>query len=410
MARRAWGEGSVYFDNNKSLWTWSGTYEISGIKKRKTITAKKQIDLKNKVDRFKVQIGQGLFEQSNIKLQEWVDKWLEIFVKPNVKIKTYDNYKNRLKYVTNSFGLRPLKSITTIEVQAFFNDLLLNGEQKHQGLSAESVRCIRRYLKAVFDSAIKNGIIRNNPLEGTKPPRKTKSKIVVLDERQTLVFLQVAKKGQYIYQGIKNTKFLVCNAGTEYYIRCFYNLVNLALASGMRIGELRGLTWKYINFNKNSIRVEKQIIDTSERDCVFDDPKTENSQRIIYIDEAVIQELLKYKVFQKKYADMLGDQFENNYGLCFTNTFGKPFSVSNFRQRYFNKMLAEAGIDNGFTIHCMRHTHATLLLKNGVNAKVVSQRLGHSSVNITLNIYAHVLDDMEIEAPKTWAKILKGGK
>lgn len=73
-------------------------------------------------------------------------------------------------------------------------------------------------------------------------------------------------------------------------------------------------------------------------------------------------------------------------------------------------MLAEAGIDNGFTIHCMRHTHATLLLKNGVNAKVVSQRLGHSSVNVTLNIYAHVLDDMEIEAPKTWAKILKGGK
>ena len=216
MARRAWGEGSTYYNKTSKRWVWSGTYDFNGIKKRKTLTAATQIDLKNKVERFKIQIGEGAFDQSNIKLKEWVEKWLDIFIRPNVKIKTYDNYKNRLKYIVEVFGSRQLKSISTIEIQSLLNDLLLAGGKEKQGLSAESIRCIRRYLKAVLDSAVKNGLVRSNPVEGTKPPRKTKNKIVVMNEQQTLNFLKVAQNGKYIYQGIKNPKFLTCNAGTEY--------------------------------------------------------------------------------------------------------------------------------------------------------------------------------------------------
>ena len=170
MARRAWGEGSTYYNKTSKRWVWSGTYDFNGIKKRKTLTAAKQIDLKNKVERFKIQIGEGAFDQSNIKLKEWVEKWLDIFIRPNVKIKTYDNYKNRLKYIVEVFGSRQLKSISTIEIQSLLNDLLLAGGKEKQGLSAESIRCIRRYLKAVLDSAVKNGLVRSNPVEGTKPP------------------------------------------------------------------------------------------------------------------------------------------------------------------------------------------------------------------------------------------------
>ena len=116
----------------------------------------------------------------------------------------------------------------------------------------------------------------------------------------------------------------------------------------------------------------------------------------------------EFKAYQQNYADMLGDKFINEHNLCFTNIWGKPFSVSNFRRRYFVKMLQAAGIDSNFTIHSMRHTHATLLLKNNINAKVVSERLGHSSVNVTLNIYAHVLESMEQTAPNMWGQILQG--
>lgn len=108
-----------------------------------------------------------------------------------------------------------------------------------------------------------------------------------------------------------------------------------------------------------------------------------------------------------EYANFLGDLYRNKFGLVFTNIFGNPINLTNFRKRYFNKMLEAARIKKGFTIHSMRHTHATLLLKKGVNIKVVSERLGHSSATVTMNIYAHVLESMEQTAPSVWALILK---
>lgn len=153
------------------------------------------------------------------------------------------------------------------------------------------------------------------------------------------------------------------------------------------------------------MQVKNQIVKTADDD-IFDEPKTEKSKRKIAIDDATLNALKDYKNYQLAYEAMLGDKFNNEFNLCFTNTWGKPFDLSNFRDRYFRKMLLAAEVKNGFTPHCMRHTHATLLLKHGVNIKVVSERLGHSSVTVTLNIYAHVLESMEETAPSTWAQIM----
>ena len=405
-SRRSWGEGSIYYAPIKEVWVWEGNYTINGIKKRKSFTAKTRKELKKKFEKFKASDDKELLLLNKITLKEWIEKWLEIFVKPTVKIKTYDNYKQRLQYAIVALGTIKLKDLTGIVLQEFFNQLLIGGGKNDQGLAPESVRRIRTYLKITLDSAIKNKIITENPVDGTKAPKKTKKKPVVLTEMQTAAFLETARSGQYIYHGIKNPKFLNHNAGTDYYINSFYNLVNLAFATGMRIGELRGLSWSNVNFAKKIVMVKTQIIDSSEQDCQFDDPKTEKSERSISVDSETMKELLDFMDYQKKYADNLGDQYDNQYDLCFTNTFGKPFSASNFRKRYFSKMVAAAEISEKFTIHCMRHTHATLLLKNGVNPKVVSERLGHSSVIVTLNIYAHVLEEMEEEAPNVWESIM----
>ena len=139
---------------------------------------------------------------------------------------------------------------------------------------------------------------------------------------------------------------------------------------------------------------------------MYDDPKTYHSTRTIGIDKAVLDELREFKDYQNQYAELLGDRFLNEHNLIFTNTFGKPVSYTNFRKRCFLKMIAAAGISSRFTIHCMRHTHATLLLKAGVNISVVSKRLGHSSTTVTLNIYAHVLEEMEKTAADAWGKLL----
>lgn len=408
MARRSWGEGSLFFDNTNKLWTWRGSYYINGEKKKKTLTAVRQVDLKRKIDKFKLELKDGLIVNFNMTVEKWINQWLDIIVKPSVKQRTYENYKERLGYFVDVYGKRQLRSLSSLEIQNFFNNLHLNGGIKNQGIAVESVNCCRRYLKAAYAAAIKNKIVSDNPVEGTRPLRKVKNRITVMTEIDVIRFLDIAKKGDYIYSGVENPNYIKKNIAAEYYVKEFYNLVNLALATGMRIGELRGLDWKSINFSKKYIHVKQQIIKTAETDNFFDEPKTLHSNRKISVDDNVLKSMKEFKAYQQNYADMLGDKFINEHNLCFTNIWGRPFSVSNFRRRYFVKMLNAAGIDSKFTIHSMRHTHATLLLKNNINVKVVSERLGHSSVNVTLNIYAHVLESMEQTAPNMWGQILQG--
>ena len=127
MARRAWGEGSTFFDATKKRWTWKGTYLLNGIKKPKTLTAKRQIDLKKKVDRFKLMVDEGYYADENINIKTWIETWLDVITKPSVKKKTLDNYTDRLRYVITKFGDRKLKTLTPLELQSFFNELRLTG-------------------------------------------------------------------------------------------------------------------------------------------------------------------------------------------------------------------------------------------------------------------------------------------
>lgn len=405
MARRAWGEGSVFFDNTHECWTWRGSYLLGEVKKTKTITAKKKIDLRKKIEIFKASIEAQNFEVEKFSVKEWCLKWLEVFIKPTKKQKTYENYRERLAYVIDEIGDRNINELTSLELQNVFNKMRMDGGKNKKGLAAETVNCARRYLKAALKSAISNKLLSSNPVDGTKPQRKEKREVAALDEEQTLKLLEVCEKGDYIYWGVDNPKYMKKNIGIEYYIRSFYVLITLALATGMRISELRGLNWDNVNFTKEFIQVKGQLVTSVDLGDIFDDPKTYKSNRKIKIDKTTITILKTFRKYQKKYASILGNKYINENNLVFTNTFGKPFNQNNFNRRYFRKMLGMAGISDKFTFHCLRHTHATLLLKNGVNIKVVSERLGHSSVMVTLDIYAHVLDSMEQTAADVWGKI-----
>lgn len=406
MAKRTNGEGSIFYDRTNKCYVWRGTYiTLNGEKKQKSFRALKQVELKKKVDTFLLQVANGEYIADSITVSSWVAKWLDVIVRPSVKKSTYGLYRQKLQYVVNVFGERRLPTLNALELQSFFNELVLYGGQGQQGLSPTTVNTCRRYLRACLNDAVKNGFLKNNPVEGTKPQKKVKKEIVVMDESDVLRFLSVAKEGNYIYYGISNSKLLNYNRGTEYMITCYYNLVNLALATGMRISELRGLSWHNVVFSKRYIDIKEQLVQTTEND-VFDEPKTEKSRRKISVGAGLIDELKKFKKYQQEFAEFFGHQFQNKFNLVFTNTVGKPISLTNFRKRYFKKMLAVAGISDGFTIHSMRHTHASILLKNEVNPLVVSERLGHSSVTVTMNIYAHVLKGMEQTAPNAWEAIL----
>ena len=106
------------------------------------------------------------------------------------------------------------------------------------------------------------------------------------------------------------------------------------------------------------------------------------------------------KLWTVQFANMMGDKFDNKEGLVFANIAGNPVDTSNFTKRVFKRMLGQANLDRGFSFHDLRHTHATLLLKQGVNIKVISERLGHSTVTMTLDTYSHLMPDMQETAVK----------
>lgn len=408
MAKRIRGEGSIFYDEGKQLWTLVKTYELpNGEKKKKRITGKTEKALKRNIAKFEASLEQNKSISTNITLEKWIAEWLDAYVKPPVlKQKTYENYRDRLAYLLPLLGKRRLNTLTTKELQDVFKKLYAEGGAKKQGLAAHSINRIRCYLKSALNAAIDNGLISKNPVNATKPLKEVKADIVVMTETEVRRFLEIAKSGSYITFGVNNPNYLKHNIGTQYLQRNYYNFVNLALATGMRCGELRGLSWKCVDFNAGTIRVEEQIVTTNDYADMYDDPKTYHSIRTIVVDKTVLNELREFKTYQQEYAEILGDKFLNEHDLVFTNTFGKPVCYSNFRKRYFLKMLGAARISPRFTIHCMRHTHATLLLKAGVNVSVVSKRLGHCSTTVTLNIYAHVLEDMEKTASETWETLL----
>lgn len=407
MARRAKGEGSLYFDEKRKSWRWHGYYtDANGTKKFKNFYSKKQSDVKKKVDEFFKQLSEQNTIDKTITVLQWINIWLESFVKPTVKQSTYDIYNQKMSYVIDAIGTKKLYLLTSLEFQKFLNDLYKYGGDKKKGLSASTVNSVRRYFKICCNVALENGVIMKNPVLGTKPIKKAKPEIVVLNEEDVKLLLDIAKKGEYIYEGISDKRLLNFNEGTAYLIQCYYLLIRTALSTGMRIGELRGLTWEHIYFHSGYIDVKYQMASNAPK-TKFDAPKTESGKRKIVIDETLIQELSEFKNYQKRYQCILGNQFNNSFNLVFTNTFGSPVDLQNFRTRYFTKLIKAAKISPYFTIHCMRHTHASLLLKKGVNVKVISERLGHSNITITLNTYAHMIENMEYTASNAWSAIIK---
>lgn len=403
--------GSTFKDANKGLWTWAGNYRDSkGMNHTKRISSKTKKGLNKKVADFFAKQNDERNQEQDITLKKWLEQWLEEIVQPSVKHKTYATYKQRLAYASKIIGGRRLKTINSFELQSFFNALKKPDSISSKGLAVSNINQIRSYLKIALDAAIEHGYLIRNPVKGTKPLKGYKKEIIVIDEEQVNTLLHIAKSGTYITYGVKNPKCIYYNQGTEYLNHCCYNFVNLALASGMRFGELCGLKWENIDFENCMINVKEQLLTSNDRLQYFDTPKSRTSRRNISIDDNTISELKEFKEYQQEYAKILGDKFCNENDLVFTNGFGKPMDRSNFVSYRFRKMLGAAGIPKGFTVHSLRHTHATLLLKNKVDLKAVSERLGHSSPDITLKIYYHLLGSMEKEAPTAWQKIISTDK
>jgi integrase len=401
--KRAFGEGTIYENTKRQRWEGQFTYKdpATGESKRKLITGKTQKEVSVKGKKFLQSIENGLLPEANkITVGEWIDRWLNDYVKPTVRIKSFEKYESCLKcYIKPTLGHIAITKLKAPDIQKILNEMLTNGGKNGKGVSTSTVRSTRRYLSMAFNKAMQIGILSKNIVTATVQPKLIKDEIKPLTEKQSDKLLQVAKAGEYVYLGLKQIH--KPSPSSEYHKELAYMAVLLALSTGMRLGEIFGLKWSDIDFAKNIINVQRALVSSTTKGMIFEDTKTKGSKRRIPVNDKIKKSIEKYRAQQQWFSNIMGNKFNNNENLLFTNILGNPIDTSNFTTRYFKKMLEKAEIDsNKFTFHDLRHTHATLLLKQGINIKVISERLGHSTTTLTLDTYSHFMPDMQETAVK----------
>ncbi|WP_052504458.1 tyrosine-type recombinase/integrase [Rossellomorea aquimaris] len=292
---------------------------------------------------------------------DYVERWFQTsYTRSVAETTAYSSWsliKNHiLPYFTSIF----FDEITTLMIDEFY------AKKQDQGLSPKTVREIHNLLNRAFGQGVKWGVLQQNPVSEATPPKLQHKEHSLWTKEQTEKFLKVV-------EGTENEVFYI-----------------LAIFTGMRRGEILGLMWDDIDFIQGKIYVSRGLVRVKERGLVLRDVKTRKSRRQISISPFVISKLQEHKDKITRMGKL------NTKGMVLISSTGNNKDPNNVL-REFKRITRNASIPK-ITIHDLRHLHATMLLKNGENPKVVSERLGHNDVGITLDTYSHVTPDIQNSA------------
>lgn len=302
---------------------------------------------------------QGFVQQkSDYTLYEFIEYWYETVAKTYLKPTSLELYDSIMRiHLKDEIGFLKLDKITPVVLQNFLS------QKQQSNLSNGTIHNIKKVLNNSFKLAVKQGYIKMNPLSLVEIRNKTVSK-----EKRILSKNEI----QLLLNEVKNTK---------YYIPYL-----IALHTGMRLGEILALFWEDIDFEENRIYINKTLIVQNKKQLKLSTPKTQSSNRNILITGQLRDELLKWKDIQSKILQNTNYSCSEKKFVC-TDEKGQPMNPKCVSA--YNSSLAKR-LNLNFKIHDFRHTHATILLESGVNAKIVQERLGHSNITTTLGTYGHV--------------------
>lgn len=384
MAKRGHGEGTVRYNADREYWEARFSYKDpnTGKAKRKKFTGAKQGEALSKGRKWLQEVANGLLPDAyKITVGQWLDTWLEEYVKPTKKPKTYEKYKSGVEqYIKPYIGNTPLSKVKAPDVQRLYNRLLKEGGKKKHGISCYTVHGVHVNLHAAFDQALKVGLVTRNIIEAADAPRIIRCEVKPMTAQQAQKLLAIAKE-----------------TGAREYIA-----VLLALQTGMRKGEIFGLKWQDVDFDKMTISVQRAL-STTGKAVYIDAPKTARSRRLISITPNLAKELKQYRRLQIEQKLAMGPNYDDQ-GFIIATKIGTPYHPNEFHKVY-RKMLKAIKLEE-FDFHVLRHTHASILFQQGVHPKVVQERLGHASINMTMDIYGHLMPGMQETAVQALNEVL----
>lgn len=344
-----------------------------GKRKRKTFTGTSVKEVIKKLNEYKAEQQKGqLIADSKTTFKEYAERWMSLR-EDNIKATTKRGYKYMTEYhIYPEIGSVKIQKLDTARLNDYFR------KKQKEGLSACSVVKHRALIHSIFELAIAEKAVLSNPVKYCMDINVRHPEAQALTVEQVKTLMTTARDVYVTHRDHGNKMFQI------------FHIVLVALATGFRRGEIMALTWDCIDEEASTITVKQNLVEV-KGGSFLDTPKTEKSQRTIAVEQSVIEYLKELKDGKAWPKD------KNTYFLFHTKS-GNHMTLSNVH-RAFKLLVKQAGLDPKTTrFHDLRHTHATLLINQGLDYKAVSERLGHSNVSVTLNRYTHRVTETDRKA------------
>ncbi len=302
-------------------------------------------------------------------LSEWIAEWLPVMAM-KVRPTTIRDYENSLAHVTQHLGGVKLRDLRSIAIERTYAALLVEGRRYGGGLSPKSVRNAHTALRRCLADAERHGLVARNPAALVTPPRADRPEMKTWTADELGAFLD--------------------HIAADRLVAAF----RLLALTGARRGEILGLRWTDIDFDGERLTISRSLTTHSGKP-VFSETKTAKSRRTVGLDPDTVTQLRSHRVRQHEERLRAGSAWTDN-GLVYCQEDGSPLHPDSVT-RLFERRVRDAGLPR-IRLHDLRHGWASMALLAGIHPKVVSERLGHATVGVTLDIYSHVAAGLDSDA------------
>ena len=328
-------------------------------------------DAEKKLAELLHQFDTGTFiKPGKTTLAEFLERWLKDYACPNLAPRTAEGYEHIIhRHLIPSLGNIAMTQLKPEHIQRYYSEKLAKGRCDGKGsLSAQSVRHHHMVLHKALDCAVQWGLLTRNSADAVTAPHAQRPEMQTWNEDDIRHFLKAAKDTPY------------------------YPIFYLALFTGMRRSELLALRWCDVDLLFSQIYVSRSLHHLRDGSSIFRQPKTDKGRRTVALPPSAVLALEEHRQKQTLDCAMLGkSQTEDD--LVFSNPDGKPLLPNTVTHAWI-KLVRRIGLKN-IRLHDARHSHASLMLKQGIHPKVVQERLGHASIQVTLDLYSHVAPGLQ---------------
>ena len=362
--------------------SWQITVELprdaaTGKRRQKLLTAPTKKEVEAMAAQLLSKAEDGTLADVDTKkltVEQYLERWLESISK-SIKPASHRVYADLMrKHTSPVIGKVQLSRLSPLDVQRLY------AKKIEAGLSSSTVEMLHNILHRALKQAVRWNLVIRNVTEAVDPPRAQRPELVTWNDRQVAAFLAVSDQDELAV------------------------LWRLALFTGLRRGEILGLKWADLDLERKKLDVKRTYSRGDGSSFDFGQPKTTHGRRTVILPSLMVDTLRKHR--KKQVEARLAVAGYQDHDLVFADALGEPIHPNTLR-KHFVKLIAKAQVP-AIRFHDMRHTHATLLMKNNVNPKIVSERLGHANVGITLDHYSHVSEDMQRQAAEGIERLIEG--